>query len=168
MRRFALLGSVVLCVYGPISALAIPPEFGVLQMSVTSPTNSPTSPNLAGSDIAPTPTGRGYYIALANGAVAPFGDARTVGDAAGLRLNAPIVSIAVSPSGRRYWLAAADGGVFALGDAAFLGSMAGRRLAAPVRSISATPTGRGYWLVAADGGVFSFGDASYLGGGGVM
>ena len=99
---------------------------------------------------------------LAN-AVHAVGGAPTIAPAAGMQVNADLVSIASSPSGRGYWVAAADGGVFAFGDARFAGSAAGKPLAAPIVGIAAAPTGNGYWLVGSDGGVFAFGDAAFHG-----
>jgi len=113
--------------------------------------------------IAPTPTGRGYWVSTNEGGVMTFGDAGAGGSMSGQTLNAPVVGIAPAPSGKGYWLAAADGGVFAFGDAAFLGSLADQTLNAPVVGIAPTLSGKGYWLAAADGGVFAFGDAVFLG-----
>ncbi|HEV7534986.1 MAG TPA: hypothetical protein VGP90_05080, partial [Acidimicrobiia bacterium] len=71
---------------------------------------------------AATPTGRGYWLASAGGAVKAFGDA--VGSA-GLTSapNLPIVGLATSQSGKGYWLTAADGAVSAFGDAVSVGSV---------------------------------------------
>jgi subtilisin family serine protease len=108
-----------------------------------------------------TPHTGGAWIATATGAVRAYGDAASLGSAAGLDLRRPVVGIASVPGG--YLLAAADGGVFAFGRARFAGSLAGRPLQRPIVGIAATPSGRGYWLVAADGGVFAFGDAPFVG-----
>jgi hypothetical protein len=70
--------------------------------------------------MAATPTGGGYWVASAAGAVKNFGDAVAAG-ALTSHPNLPVVGIAASPSGAGYWLAAADGGVFAFGDAAYQG-----------------------------------------------
>jgi hypothetical protein len=113
--------------------------------------------------IAVTPSGHGYWLAGADGAVFAFGDATAQGSLVGHRLNAPVVGIAASPSGRGYWLAASDGGVFSFGDARFVGSMGGRPLNRPIVGIAATPSGDGYWLAASDGGVFTFGAAPFYG-----
>ena len=108
--------------------------------------------------IAATPTGRGYWLAAADGGVFSFGDAQFYGSAGGVTLNKPVVGIAATPSGHGYWLVAADGGVFAYGDAKFYGSAASLHLQQPVVGIAAHPSGKGYWLVAADGGVFTYGE----------
>jgi hypothetical protein len=72
--------------------------------------------------MAATPTGRGYWVASAAGAVKAFGDAPAAG-ALTSPPNLPVVGLAATPSGQGYWLAAADGGVFAFGDAAFHGAV---------------------------------------------
>lgn len=92
------------------------------------------SPGDTAVDLAITPTGEGYWIASAMGAVDAFGDAGFFGSAAGIHLNKPIVAIVSSPSGKGYWLFAADGGVFAYGDAPAEGSLGSIRLNAPVVS----------------------------------
>ncbi|HEX5616698.1 MAG TPA: transglycosylase family protein [Acidimicrobiia bacterium] len=113
--------------------------------------------------MAATPTGRGYWLAGADGGVFAFGDAGFRGGLGDVALAAPVVGIASTPTGDGYWLAAADGGVFAFGDASFEGSGGGLDLAAPIVGIASTSTGNGYWLAAADGGVFAFGDADFAG-----
>jgi hypothetical protein len=113
--------------------------------------------------MASTPTGKGYWVAAADGGVFTFGDAQYFNSMGGTALYAPIVGMAATPDGLGYWLVAADGGVFAFGNAGFYGSMGGTRLDQPIVGMAATPTGKGYWLVAADGGIFSFGDAAFYG-----
>ena len=113
--------------------------------------------------LAPTPSGRGYWLAASDGGIFTFGDAGFWGSTGAIRLNAPVVAMAATPSGQGYWLVAADGGVFSYGDARFWGSAGSLRLNQPVVGMAATPSGRGYWLVAADGGVFSYGDSALLG-----
>ena len=128
------------------------------------PGTAPASP-LPGpvTGIAATPSGGGYALVDAAGAIAIHGDATFHGAANGLTLVEPIDHIVETPDGGGYWLVAADGGVFAYGDARFFGSMGGTPLDAPVVDLAPTPDGGGYWLVAADGGVFAFGDASFYG-----
>jgi hypothetical protein len=118
--------------------------------------------NAVGLAVDPV-TGLRYWLAAADGHVAPSPGGTAFGTLEGKQLNQPIVGIAATPTGRGYWLAAADGGVFAFGDAPFLGSLADRPLNRPIVAIAARPLGLGYWLVAADGGVFTFGDADFLG-----
>jgi len=112
--------------------------------------------------IAAPPSGSGYWLADAEGAVSAHG-VPGYGSMAGTPLNAPIEHIVATPDGKGYWLVAADGGTFSFGDAQFYGSMGGRHLNAPVVNMAPTPDGGGYWLVASDGGIFSFGDAPFLG-----
>jgi hypothetical protein len=121
---------------------------------------TPIAPYVA---IAPTPSGRGYWVAAQDGGVFTFGDAGFFGSASSKTLNEPIVGIAATPTGLGYWLAGRDGGVFAFGDAAFLGSAGSTTLNEPIVGIAAASRGRGYWLVARDGGVFAFGRAPFLG-----
>jgi hypothetical protein len=74
--------------------------------------------------MTPTASGRGYWMAAADGGVFAFGDASFHGSTGHLVLNEAITGMAVSAVGRGYYLVAADGGVFAFGDAAFHGSSA--------------------------------------------
>jgi hypothetical protein len=110
---------------------------------------------------APTPDGKGYYLAAADGAVTVSGDAHFHGDAADVRLNSPIVAIAVDPATGGYWLLGADGGVFSY-DAPFFGSTGNERLHSPAVGLEATPDGRGYRFVASDGGIFDFGPGAHF------
>jgi hypothetical protein len=112
--------------------------------------------------IAPLANGSGYWEAEANGTVAAFGAAHSLGSLTG-RLNAPLVGITPTPDGGGYWLVGSDGGIFSFGDAAFHGSTGALRLNRPIVGMASTPSGRGYWLVASDGGIFSFGDAAFHG-----
>jgi len=113
--------------------------------------------------LAATPTGRGYWVAQADGGVTAAGDATAAGSAAGLGLRRPVVGLAPTPTGGGYWLTASDGGVFAFGDAAFAGSTGAIALNQPVVAMAANPAGTGYWLAARDGGIFAFGEARFLG-----
>jgi hypothetical protein len=76
--------------------------------------SSPAEPVVA---MAAMPTGGGYWVASAGGAVKGFGDATAAGSLPS-RPTLPIVGMAPTKSGTGYWLAAADGSVFAFGDAA--------------------------------------------------
>jgi hypothetical protein len=93
--------------------------------------------------LARTADGGGYWLVRADGTVAPFGDAPSLGSLAGIHLAAPIVGAAATPDGTGYWLVAADGGVFTLGDAPFEGSST--PAPAPAVGIAAGGPG-GYWL----------------------
>ncbi|HET6795101.1 MAG TPA: hypothetical protein VFH45_11690 [Acidimicrobiales bacterium] len=118
--------------------------------------------------MASTPSGRGYWIAAANGAVASLGDAANLGSAANLHLARPIVGITATPDGGGFWLVASDGGIFSFGDANFYGSTGAIRLNRPIVGMSTTPDAAGYRLVASDGGIFDFGDADFHGSTGAM
>jgi len=115
--------------------------------------------------IAPTPDGKGYWLAQAGGGVYSYGNARFYGSLPGLGITPAEPITGIASDGGGYWLVGADGGVFAFGNATFFGSLPGLGVVpnAPIVGIVATPTDRGYWLVGADGGVFAFGDAPYLG-----
>ena len=69
-------------------------------------------------DIAATPSGGGYWLLDADGAVREFGDAIHYGSPYGdeMVLNEPVAAIAADPLGRGYWIAAQDGGVFTYGE----------------------------------------------------
>jgi len=115
------------------------------------------------ADVAATPSGRGLWVANADGAVRALGDAPDLGSLGGQQLTQPIVGMAATPSGGGFWLVARDGGIFSFGDAPFVGSTGAIPLNQPIVGLAATPSGQGYWLVAADGGIFSFGDARFFG-----
>jgi hypothetical protein len=112
--------------------------------------------------IAPLASGSGYWEAEANGTIAAFGAAPSLGSLTG-RLNAPLIGITATPDGGGYWLVASDGGIFSFGDASFYGSTGSLHLNEPIVGMASTPNGKGYWLVASDGGIFSFGDAAFHG-----
>jgi hypothetical protein len=125
---------------------------------------SPNSGQAASSQmaaVAPTADGKGYFLAATDGAVTTFGDAHFHGDAAALRLSAPIVAMAVDPATGGYWLLGRDGGVFSY-DAPFFGSTGGEHLNAPAVGLEATPQGTGYRFVASDGGIFDFGAGAHF------
>ncbi len=123
----------------------------------------PIASNTVPVGAAPTPSGRGAWVAAADGGVFTFGDAIFAGSMGSTHLNAPVVAMASTASGLGYWLAASDGGVFSFGDAPFAGSTGAMRLNAPVVGMARPGAESGYWLVASDGGVFSFGGAPFLG-----
>ncbi len=124
-----------------------------------------TAPSIAASVVAaaPTPGGRGFWVAWSNGLVTTAGNAHWYGDLARTALSRPIVGIAATPTGRGYWLLGADGGVFSFGDAVFHGSTGNLHLSAPALQMVSTSDGRGYDFVAGDGGIFTFGDAAFHG-----
>ena len=112
--------------------------------------------------MAPTPTGKGYWLVDREGGVHHFGDAYPYGALTGQHLNQPIVGMAPTPTGKGYWLAAADGGIFAFGDAKFEGSTGAIHLQKPIVGVSGAAPDVGYRMVASDGGVFDF-DARFYG-----
>jgi hypothetical protein len=112
--------------------------------------------------ITPTPDGRGYWLAAADGGVFAFGDASFGGSMAGARLASPVSSIAAAAGGG-YWELGLDGGVFALGGAPYAGSLVTDFVPSPPEALIPTPSGRGYWLALADGGLATEGDAPALG-----
>jgi len=106
---------------------------------------------------------KGYWLTTSNGGIFAFGDAPSLGSAAGLTLGRPIVGMTSTTDRQGYWMVASDGGIFAFGDASFFGSTGALSLNKPIVGMAATPDGGGYWLVASDGGIFAFGDASFFG-----
>ncbi|HEY2331886.1 MAG TPA: SpoIID/LytB domain-containing protein [Acidimicrobiales bacterium] len=118
--------------------------------------------------IAPTSTGKGYWLASNDGGVFAYGDASFYGSAGGIKLNRPVVGMAARPDSGGYWLVATDGGIFSYGNAGFYGSTGGIRLNKPVVGMASTPSGGGYWLVASDGGIFAYGDAGFYGSAGAI
>ena len=113
--------------------------------------------------VAPTHTGRGYWVAGESGGVYTYGDASFQGAAPPLAPYTFIVGIAATPTDHGYVLVASDGAVYAYGDARYLGganTVVGHPL---IVAIATTPSGKGYWLIGADGGVFTYGDAEYHG-----
>ncbi len=126
------------------------------------PATAPTPLTAPVVGMAATPSGDGYWLVDASGAVSVHGGAKYYGSMAGVRLNSPIAHIVSTSDGLGYWLVAGDGGIFSFGDARFYGSMGGRPLNAPVVAIAADDSTGGYWETASDGGVFAF-DAPFHG-----
>jgi hypothetical protein len=96
--------------------------------------------------MAPTPTGRGYWLVASDGGIFTFGDARFFGSTGNIALNQPIVGMASTPTSDGYWLAASDGGIFTFGTAGFHGSLPGQGSTQKAVGIEARPSGRGYWI----------------------
>jgi hypothetical protein len=114
----------------------------------------------------------GYWLLDADGAVYPFGDAATYGDAtakldastaAGSAVRA--VDLETMPSMKGYWVLDSSGRVHPFGDAPHLGDVAAGRLSAGEEpaTLSATPSGAGYWVFTNRGRAIAFGDAAVLG-----
>ncbi|HEY3237938.1 MAG TPA: S8 family serine peptidase, partial [Acidimicrobiia bacterium] len=126
----------------------------------------PAEPPASDPDPSPVPARSGYWMLDASGAVYPFGDAASAGDATAHLdgRNRRAADIEPVPSGRGYWLVDTTGAVFAF-DAPYLGGVDRRDLrpGESVTSLSATPGGRGYWLFTTLGRVFAFGDAGAFG-----
>jgi hypothetical protein len=110
--------------------------------------------------LAPTLSGKGYWVVDADGHVTAMGDAVDKGSATGVH---NVVAIAATPVGVGYWLATADGNVFAFGDATAVGSLAVTPPATPIVALAPTANGSGYWLVEASGRMYPFGDAEDYG-----
>ena len=68
--------------------------------------------------MAPTPTGKGYWMVASDGGVFTFGDARFKGSLASLHPPSPTVAIVPTRTGHGYWLELADREVIGFGDAA--------------------------------------------------
>jgi hypothetical protein len=133
-------------------------------LGLRSATLTPVVDGAAEPVIPLTGTGtEGYYEVTAQGAVAAYGDANSLGDLTGTTLTKPIVASATTGDDSGYWLAASDGGVFTYGTAGYFGSTGAIHLNKPIVGMAATVDDDGYWLVASDGGVFTFGDANFYG-----
>ena len=80
--------------------------------------------------MAPTPSGKGYWLVASDGGIFTFGDAGFSGSLGRAKLNGRIVGMAPTPTGKGYWLAGSGGEISAFGDAQLLGTpdAAGRRL----------------------------------------
>ena len=66
--------------------------------------------------MAATPTGLGYWLVGADGAIYPFGDAGNFGAPTG-SLPQPVIGMVATTNGQGYWLAGADGSVYKFGNA---------------------------------------------------
>ncbi len=77
--------------------------------------------------ISGTPTGGGYWVAAANGAVRTFGKATSFGTLPADKVTPalPVIGIVHTAGTTGYWLLGSDGGIFAFGTAPFDGSLPG-------------------------------------------
>jgi hypothetical protein len=139
-------------------------------LTIVGPTTTPPPPSTptayshsAGSRLASTPDGKGWWVLNASGSVSPYGTAKGYGGYTTGKGKQVPVAIAATPDGLGYWLVSANGTVRTFGDAKPYGSPASLHLAKPIVGITSTPDGKGYWLVASDGGVFNYGDAHFYG-----
>jgi hypothetical protein len=118
----------------------------------------PTSVSHGGSGRA------GYWMLGADGAIYPFGDARSFGSPPPGPGRAA-VDVEPSPSGKGYWVLDDAGAISTFGNAPAYGGIPRVMLGpgeAPT-SLSATPTGQGYWVFTNRGRAVAFGDAKFLG-----
>jgi hypothetical protein len=69
-----------------------------------------------------TASGKGYWMLGADGAVYPFGDAKSYGNVKGCTNYKAAARLLVTPSGDGYWIATVEGTVIPFGDARRLGS----------------------------------------------
>ena len=157
MRRFVRVGLAVVLMVGMAIAARSQPAHAAAN----------PWPHIPVSGFS-TGDGNGFWLAYADGSVAPLGDAHWQGDAMGLALSGPVVGGAAPAGADGYWLVASDGGIFSYGTALFYGSMGAAHLNQPVFSMAPTKSGKGYWLVARDGGIFTFGDGRFYGSAGAL
>lgn len=145
---------------------------GIAIIAFPLPTSTTTAPlsraRSAGSHIATTPTGTGWWIVHQDGGVFSYGTAATkfAGSLPGLGVHVSnITGIAASCTGDGYWMVGSDGGVFAFGGATFYGSLPLDHVTPnqPIVGIEPTTNCEGYYLVASDGGIFAFGNAKFDG-----
>jgi hypothetical protein len=62
--------------------------------------------------MAPTPSGRGYWLVASDGGIFTHGDAPFRGSTGSLHLNSPVVGMAPGLTGDGYYLLGGDGGIF--------------------------------------------------------
>jgi hypothetical protein len=143
---FNVKSTLVEAPYG--NGVPAPPGNGGGGGGATPPPTTPPAPSPPGgqpgiSHEAAVP--RGYWMLGADGAVYPFGEAKSFGRGPA---GVTAVDVEPTPSGAGYWILTEDGKVSGNGDAAALGNLDVGRLAAGERvtSLSATPSGRGYWV----------------------
>ena len=67
--------------------------------------------------MAPSPTGKGYYMLTSDGGVYTWGDARFEGTTSARPIPQPVITIEANPTGSGYWLIGADGAVYPFGGA---------------------------------------------------
>ena len=114
--------------------------------------------------MAPTPTGKGYWLVAADGGIFAYGDALFFGSMGGKPLNCPC---------RRHGSHADREGVLArrvrrrrsspTATPCSTARPAPSSLNEPVVGMAPFGNDAGYWLVAADGGIFTYGGAPFLG-----
>jgi hypothetical protein len=160
----------------PTTTTTVPPA--TTTTTTTEPPTAGTVPTTT-TTLPPTHSGtenggwghtglKGYWLTTNTGGIFAFGDAPSLGSAAGLTLGRPIVGMTSTSDRQGYWMVASDGAIFAFGDAGFYGSTGALPLNKSIVGMAATPDGGGYWLVASDGGIFAFGDATFYGSTGAL
>lgn len=114
-------------------------------------------------DLAPTPTGNGYWIlrTAGLGQVYSFGDAQFLGDPTLVNLVAGLRSNLAPGAGQGYWAFDNTGAVDAFGSANYWGGSPGGVI--DIVALVPTATGNGYWLIGQDGSTYPFGDAPDVG-----
>lgn len=123
--------------------------------------------------IAPTSSGRGYWLTAADGGMFSFGDAEFHGSVpevlpAGTDLAAPIVGTV--PQGFGYLLVAVDGGIFNFGSSQFHGSIPGLNSVqsgsvvagggVDITAVTVTADRSGYSMLDRDGVIWPFGSVA--------
>jgi hypothetical protein len=114
-------------------------------------------------DMAPTPSGKGYWIFGSDGMVFSYGDAGKYGNKGGTSLPGRIVGGAGTPSGKGYWLLCSNGTVYTFGDAHNYGNFSTSALTGPMVAFRRRSTGDGYWAPSSDITVGVKGAATYFG-----
>jgi sugar lactone lactonase YvrE len=152
--------NLVRVVFDPAHAGAVAP--GTPAPPAQPPAGSPP----AGGGATAAPGRSGYWMLGTDGKIFPFGDAKSMGDAASaLPAGTRAMHIDPTPTTNGYWIVSEDGAVYAFGDAPTLGNVNAADLGPheKVTSLSATPSGKGYWIFTTKGRVFPFGDATSFG-----
>jgi hypothetical protein len=121
-----------------------------------SPAGDPGTGTIAG--MAPTPSGRGYWVVGRSGAVDALGDAANLGSAAP---GTSVVALVPTPSGHGYWVVSSNGAVQNFGDAPAVGRAP--TSPDPIVSAATTASGRGLLMAGSGGTLFTFGDARFAG-----
>lgn len=113
--------------------------------------------------IAGTPTGDGYWLLDARGAVVARGDATWQGDVAQWLLLGSPTQVVATPSGQGYAIVSNAGPLYSFGDAPLMGWSRPDSPPSPAQAIVMTPSGKGHWLFRRDGRAEEYGDAKFIG-----
>ena len=109
--------------------------------------------------IAPSGSGRGYFVGTGDGEIFVSGDARWHGSPFHDGHHVAVAAIAPVPGGGGYDLLGSDGSVWSYGVARWHGSPRAQRVAGRAVGLALTPGALGYFVLEADGKVLAFGDA---------